>query len=46
MITKVQAKEIIEEVKNAMQSWKTEAKRLGLPQRDIEIFAPRFNRWL
>ena len=46
MLTKLQAKEIIDEVKKAMKTWKTEAERLGLPKRDIDMFAPRFNRWL
>lgn len=37
---------IINEVKNAMKSWRSEARRLGFPQRDIEMFAPRFYKWV
>lgn len=40
------AKSIITEVKTAMKSWRTEARRLGLPQRDIDMFAPRFDKWI
>ena len=45
-ITKEKAAKIIEEVKSAMQSWRSEAKRLGIPQRDIDMFSPRFSKWL
>ena len=40
------AEKIIAEVRGAMKSWRNEARRLGLPQRDIEMFGPRFDRWL
>lgn len=45
-ITKEKAAKIIEEVKLAMRSWQSEARRLGLPQRDIAMFSPRFSKWL
>jgi len=44
MLTTEKAKTIIEEVKSAMKSWRSEARRLGLPQRDIDMFAPRFEK--
>lgn len=37
---------IIEEVKTAMKSWRNDAHRLRLSQRDIDMFAPRFDKWL
>jgi len=43
MLATEKAKTIIDEVKSAMKSWRNEARRLGLPQRDIEMFAPRFD---
>lgn len=46
MLSAEKAKSIISEVKTAMKSWRTEARRLGLPQRDIDMFAPRFDKWL
>lgn len=46
MIPQKRAEAIIAEVKAAMQSWQTEARRLGIPQRDIDTFAPRINKWL
>lgn len=46
MLSADKAKNIINEVKSAMKSWRTEARRLGLPQRDIDIFAPRFDKWI
>lgn len=46
MISQNRAKSIIDEVKTAMQSWRTEARRLCLPQRDIDMFAPRFDKHL
>ena len=46
MLSKDKADKIISEVKEAMKSWQTEAKRLGIPQRDIDTFAPRINKWL
>ena len=44
MLSIEKAMTIINEVKSAMKSWRNEAYRLGLPQRDIEMFAPRFER--
>lgn len=46
MLTTEKAISIIDEVKSAMKSWRSEARRLGLPQRDIDMFAPRFDKWL
>lgn len=46
MLSTEKAKTIIDGVKSAMKSWHTEAHRLGLPQRDIDMFAPRFDKWL
>lgn len=43
MLVTEKAKTIIEEVKSAMKSWRNEARRLGLPQRDIDMFATRFD---
>lgn len=46
MIAARKAEVIISEVKTAVASWRNVARQLGLPQRDIELFAPRFDRWL
>ncbi len=46
MLSSAKAKAIIDEVKTVMKSWRNEAHRLGLPQRDINLFAPRFEKWL
>lgn len=46
MLSADKATGIINEVKNAMKSWRSEARRLGLPQHDIEMFAPRFDKWV
>lgn len=46
MLPSQKAKSIISNVKSAMKSWRTEAYRLGLPQRDIDMFAPRLDKWL
>lgn len=46
MLSKDKAEKILSEVKVAMKSWQTEALRLGIPQRDIDTFAPRINKWL
>lgn len=46
MLSQEKAGTIISEVKNAMKSWPAEARRLGIPQRDIDMFAPRINKWL
>lgn len=43
MLATEKAKTIIDEVKSAMKSWRSEAQRLGLPQRDIEMFSQRFD---
>ena len=45
MLSTEKAKTIIDEIKSAMKSWRSEARRLGLPQRDIDMFAPRFDKW-
>ena len=44
MLSTEKAKAIIAEVKSAMKSWRSEARKLGLPQRDIDMFAPRFDK--
>ena len=46
MLSAERAKRIIDEVKLAMKSWRSEARKLALPQRDIDTFAPRFDKWL
>lgn len=46
MLSTEKAKSIITEIKTAMKSWRTEARRLGLPQRGIDMFAPRFDKWI
>lgn len=46
MLSAGKAKRIIDEVKKAMKSWRSEARKLALPQRDIDTFAPRFDKWL
>lgn len=46
MLSSQIAESIVDEVKTAMKTWRTEARRLGLPQRDIDMFAPRFEKWL
>lgn len=46
MIPTEKAHHIINEVKTAMKSWRAEARKLGLPQRDIDMFAPRFEKWI
>lgn len=46
MLSDEKALAIINEVKSAMRPWRSEARRLRLPQRDIDMFAPRFDRWL
>lgn len=43
MLMSAIADRIIKEVSDGMQSWKTVALRLGLPQRDIDYFADRFS---
>ena len=45
MLSIEKAKDIIAEVKSAMKLWRSEARKLGLPQRDIDMFAPRFDKW-
>ena len=46
MLSTEKAKTIIDKVKSAMKSWRNEARRLGLPQRDIDMFASRFDKWI
>lgn len=46
MLPSEKAKTIIDEVKSAMKSWRSEARKLGLPQRDIDMFVPRFDKWI
>lgn len=46
MISQNTAKSIIDSIKTAMASWRTEAKRFSLPQRDIDTFGPRIDKWL
>jgi serine/threonine-protein kinase HipA len=46
MLSNDKANKIISEVKEAMRPWKTEARRLSIPQRDIDMFAPRIDKWL
>ena len=46
MLSNDKASKIISEVKEAMKSWRTEARRLGIPQRDIDTFVPRIEKWL
>ncbi len=46
MLSKDKAARIISEVKEAMKSWQTEARRIGIPIRDIDVFAPRIDKWL
>lgn len=46
MLSTEKSKAIIAEVKSTMKSWRNEALRLGLPQRDIDMFAPRFDKYL
>lgn len=45
MLSTEKASGIIDGVKSAMKSWRSEARKLGLPQRDINMFAPRFDKW-
>lgn len=46
MLSPQRAGEIISEIKSAMNFWQEEAHHLSLPQRDINMFAPRFDKWL
>ncbi|MBD5216277.1 MAG: type II toxin-antitoxin system HipA family toxin [Bacteroidales bacterium] len=46
MLSVEKAKTIIDEVKSAMKSWRSDARRLGLPQRDIDMFAPHLDKWM
>jgi len=45
MLSTEKAISIINEVNTAMKIWRSEARKLGLPQRDIDMFAPRFDKW-
>ncbi|MDE6668953.1 MAG: type II toxin-antitoxin system HipA family toxin, partial [Muribaculaceae bacterium] len=46
MLSAKTAKSIITNVKTALNGWYNEARRLSLPQRDIDMFAPRIDKWL
>lgn len=46
MLTAEKAEEIIGSVRSAMKSWRTEARKLGLSMRDIDMYAPRFDKWI
>lgn len=46
MLPDGRAETIINEVKNAMKSWRGVAVKIGIPRRDIEMFAPRIDKWL
>lgn len=46
MLSPQRANEIISEVKTGMKTWKPEARRIGISQRDIDTFAPRIDKWL
>lgn len=43
LLSAEKAKSIINEVKTVMKLWRSEACKLGLPQRDIDQFARRFD---
>lgn len=46
MLSSAKAQGIIDNVRDAMKSWCNEARKQGLPQRDIDMFAPRFDKWI
>lgn len=46
MLPDERAESIINEVKTAMKPWRSIAGKIGIPQRDIEMFAPRIDKWL
>lgn len=46
MLSAENAKNIIEEVRTSMKSWRSVARSLKLPQREIDMFAPRFEKWI
>lgn len=46
MLSDEKAREIIGQVKTAMKLWRVEARRLSLPQRDIDTFGHRFDSQL
>lgn len=46
MLSFEKAHEIIDNVRDAMKSWRNEARKQGLSQRDIDMFAPRFDKWI
>ncbi len=46
MLSSEKARDIINNVRAAMRSWRNEARRQGLPQRDIDMFAPHFDKWI
>lgn len=43
MISRERSEVIVSEVRAAVSTWRNEARRLGLPQRDIDTFAPRID---
>lgn len=46
MLSSAKAQGIINNVRDAMKSWRNEARKQGLPQRDIDMFALRFDKWI
>lgn len=46
MLSSAKVQGIINNVRDAMKSWRNEARKQGLPQRDIDMFAPRFDKWI
>ncbi len=46
MLSTEKAGTIIKEVKAAMRLWRAEARKLGLPKRDLDILGPRFDKWI
>lgn len=46
LLSATKAQAIMAEVKTIMKPWRNEARKLGLPQRDIDMFAPRFEKWI
>lgn len=46
MLSHIQAQNIISEVKDALKNWRTEAFKIGLSSRDINLFATRIDRMI
>ena len=46
LLSPEKAKTIIADVTSAMKSWRSEARKLRLPQREIDLFSPRFDQWI